>query len=142
MASPVFVRDPAEDGQGRAGKAVMVGDALAQLEDAQAQVVAAAVRLIVHKTVARERAQQPVGGAERQLRAARQLCRAGAPRLIAQQHQQAQGLAHHVRPGVLLGGLGRLGGTLARRSVTFSRGRVCGLIHTHTSMLPHRESYF
>ena len=84
----------------------MVGHALAELEDAQAQVVAAAVRLIVHEAVAGQGTQQAVGGAERELRPAGQLGGTGAPRLVAQQDQQAQRLADHVRPGVLLAGLG------------------------------------
>ena len=78
------------------GEAVVVGNPLAELEDAKAKVVAAAVGLVVHESVAGQGSKQPVGGTEGQFGLAGELGSARSLRLVAQQYKEAQGLADHV----------------------------------------------
>ncbi|MNY79685.1 hypothetical protein D3C86_2204260 [compost metagenome] len=68
---------------------MMIGNSLPELEHPQSQVVAAPIRLVIHKAVARQRAQQAIGGAERQAGAPGQISRTCTPRFIAQKYQQA-----------------------------------------------------
>ena len=94
LAGPL--RHALQDGPRGTRKAVVIGYPLAELEDAKSQVVAAAVGLVVDESVAGQGSEQPVGGTEGQLRLAGELRGAGPLRLIAQQYEEAQGLADHV----------------------------------------------